>query len=255
MSQRWAFLLFFVLGAGAGWTAKALRDLRADEPEGLRLEFRVQDGGIYRVRDISDGDTIILDNGLHVRYQGINTPERGRFIRDPAPFAEKAKDRNCELLSSGRVRLRLGKTPMDRYGRVLARVYALPPDVSADISAVESDIDVEMVLLREGLGQAMGLDMTNEEYRKLKAAEEEAKAAKRGIWGVTKEDMEQAAGEKPFCAAAGGEVFHRRECKSAERISPRNLQYYATIEEAIRTGRRACPRCLPDQAAKKAAPK
>jgi micrococcal nuclease len=42
----------------------------------------------FRVKQVVDGDTIILEDGTKVRYIGLNTPERGR------PFYEEATEAN-----------------------------------------------------------------------------------------------------------------------------------------------------------------
>lgn len=39
--------------------------------------------------------------------------------------------------------------------------------------------------------------------------------------------------------------FHRPGCKWAARISPKNLQVFATREEAIAAGHRPCKECQP----------
>jgi phosphatidylserine/phosphatidylglycerophosphate/cardiolipin synthase-like enzyme len=48
-----------------------------------------------------------------------------------------------------------------------------------------------------------------------------------------------------FVASRNSEVFHRPNCKSVEKISPKNLVKYATREEAIRAGRKPCDECRP----------
>lgn len=244
-------LLLFVLGAGAGWTAHGLwlKQTAEDVP---KIELQVKDGKVVRLRKVVDGDTIVLENGLHVRYRGVDTPETGRFVHDPAPLAERAKKRNAELLRGGRVRLRLGSPHLDRYGRVVARVFALPPENPADGNTTPpAEADVAAILLREGLGRVIGLGLSAEEYQELKAAESEARKNGAGIWGLTKEIVARDTGDKPYCAASGSKIYHRRTCKTAARITPRNLQFYKTPEEAEATGRRPCSRCLPERATRR----
>jgi len=48
-----------------------------------------------------------------------------------------------------------------------------------------------------------------------------------------------------FVASARSQVFHRADCKSAAKISERNLVHYATREEAIQAGKRPCGECKP----------
>ena len=56
----------------------------------------------------------------------------------------------------------------------------------------------------------------------------------------------------PAAAASGGyvtsrnsEVFHRADCKSAAKISAKNLVRYASRDEAIRAGKKPCHECNP----------
>ena len=48
-----------------------------------------------------------------------------------------------------------------------------------------------------------------------------------------------------YVASKNSEVFHRADCKSAAKISPKNLIHYATRDEAIRAGKRPCKECRP----------
>jgi hypothetical protein len=48
-----------------------------------------------------------------------------------------------------------------------------------------------------------------------------------------------------FVTSRNSEVFHRANCRSAEKISPKNLIRYATREEAIRAGKKPCEECRP----------
>jgi hypothetical protein len=76
---------------------------------------------------------------------------------------------------------------------------------------------------------------------RLRAAEAEARAGKRGIWSE-----EGAAGEDeaPFVASRNGKYIHRRECEYAKRINPKNAMKFYTLDAAVSTGRGRCPGCL-----------
>jgi hypothetical protein len=45
----------------------------------------------YKVRWVDDGDSIVLQDGRHVRYIGINAPEIQHDDRPAEPFGYKAK--------------------------------------------------------------------------------------------------------------------------------------------------------------------
>ena len=48
-----------------------------------------------------------------------------------------------------------------------------------------------------------------------------------------------------FVASARSQVFHRADCKSAAKISEKNLVHYATRDEAIQAGKKPCAECNP----------
>jgi micrococcal nuclease len=71
------------------------------------------------VHSVIDGDTIEITNGIKVRYLGIDAPELFE------PLHEEAKERNIKLLKGRQIKLEVCKEePRDKYGRVLAWVYA-----------------------------------------------------------------------------------------------------------------------------------
>ena len=51
----------------------------------------------YRVAFVYDGDTILLQNGVKVRYLGIDTPEIDQENGNDEPFSHDARDLNREL--------------------------------------------------------------------------------------------------------------------------------------------------------------
>ena len=48
-----------------------------------------------------------------------------------------------------------------------------------------------------------------------------------------------------FVASRNSEVFHRANCKSAAKISAKNLVRYSTREEAVEAGKKPCEECDP----------
>ncbi|MGD0093162.1 MAG: thermonuclease family protein, partial [Planctomycetota bacterium] len=206
-----AVTLALVLGLGAGYFLGAWR--RPQEQARLTLDLSVVDNGVYRVRHVVDGDTVVLENGLHVRYHGMDAPETGRWVRDKSVIGPLATTRNIALVEGKRVRLKLAREPLDIHGRVVARLFALPDDPQGE------EVDVGVVLVREGLARAMGMGLTSEEYRQMKACEEEARAAKAGMWDPAKIDRLA----RPYCAADKTAIYHRNTCLFARRIAPASL--------------------------------
>ncbi|MCK5204600.1 MAG: thermonuclease family protein, partial [Desulfobacterales bacterium] len=77
----------------------------------------------HKVRWVSDGDTIVLDNGFKVRYIGINTPELEHADHKEEPYGEAAKRFNASLVNRKKVRLEFDKERTDKYKRFLAYVF------------------------------------------------------------------------------------------------------------------------------------
>lgn len=119
----------------------------------------------FRVQEVVDGDTILLENGTKVRYIGLNTPERDR------PFYEEAKEANRKLVEGREVRLELDAVEIDQYGRTLAYVFV-------------GDTFVNLELLRQGYANAYTVP-PNVKYEGLfREAEREAREAGRGLWAT-----------------------------------------------------------------------
>jgi micrococcal nuclease len=81
-----------------------------------------------RVVKVTDGDTIRvrLSGGRveRVRYIGIDTPESVKPNTPVQCYAKKASHYNASLVGGREVTLRLDAEQRDRYGRLLAYVYA-----------------------------------------------------------------------------------------------------------------------------------
>jgi len=81
-----------------------------------------------KVVEVIDGDTVKLENGKILRYIGIDTPEmrkkiEGRWIYNPAPFAEEAKKYNKKLVEGKYIRVEFDVKKIDEYGRLLGYVF------------------------------------------------------------------------------------------------------------------------------------
>ena len=204
------------------------------------LDLNIVDNGVYKVRSVVDGDTIVLENGLHLRYNGMDAPEAGRWIRDRSPYSHEATERNIGLVEGKRIRLKLASDPIDMHGRIVANIFVLPDDPS------QAEIEVRVPMIKEGFAKAMGLGVNHTEYQRLKALQDEAKANRAGMWGAS-DDLETQRAEqapKPFCASSTSKIYHRTECSTAKRISAANLHEYATAADAEAVGLKPCARCL-----------
>lgn len=116
-----------------------------------------------RVTRVIDGDSIEVD-GRAIRLIGINAPERGQ------PDYEPSRDALVHLLDGHDVRLEHDVEVRDQYGRELAYVFL--PD--------GRHVNEEMV--RAGFAQVYTIAPNVAHAAELRAAEEEARTAGRGLW-------------------------------------------------------------------------
>ena len=120
-----------------------------------------------RVVAISDGDTLTLlvPDGtsfkqVKVRLGEIDTPESRQ------PYGTRARQTLSDLAFNQQARVVVQDT--DRYGRTVGRVYV-------------GNLDVNAEMIRQGAAWAYRQYLKDQSLLRLEA---EAKAAKRGLWGL-----------------------------------------------------------------------
>lgn len=137
-------------------------------PEGEQVQPPAP--GTLLVRRVVDGDTIVLENGETVRYIGMDAPES---VKPNAPvdcYGREAAARNRELVEGKSVRIEKDVSEQDRYGRRLYYVF------------LEDGTFVNAALTREGYAFARSYPPDVARQDELRAAEREAREAKRGLW-------------------------------------------------------------------------
>ena len=118
---------------------------------------------------VADGDTVRvrIDGGREerVRYIGIDTPE----VTSDECFAAEATAYNERLVAGRRVRLELDAEERDRYGRLLAYVYAGDRFVNAE-------------LLRNGYAQPLTVPPNVRFEDRFRRLAREARREGKGLW-------------------------------------------------------------------------
>jgi len=79
------------------------------------------------VERVIDGDTIVVENDIHVRLLGINTPEKGE------KYYREAKDFLGMVTLNKTIKLEYGKDKTDKYGRELAYVFVNGANVNKEM--------------------------------------------------------------------------------------------------------------------------
>lgn len=130
---------------------------------GVPPEPTPSEGEQVTIVQVVDGDTVALEDGRRVRYLGINTPERDQ------PFYEEAREANRRLVEGKSVWLVLDIQPTDRYGRILAYVWA-------------GNRLVNLELVQQGFANAYTQPPNVRYSEQIIAAERKAREAEVGLW-------------------------------------------------------------------------
>ncbi len=131
------------------------------------------DGGSDTVAAVMDGDSLRLTRGgPDVRFLAIQAPKlpKGRSGFKAWPLGDKAQQALEDLVRGHSVTLRLGETPRDRNGRILAHVVR------------DDGMWLQMELVRQGWARVYTFPDNRRFAGDLLAAERDARAARRGVW-------------------------------------------------------------------------
>lgn len=139
----------------------------ATDPKGKRV-------GALVVR-VVDGDTaqMELESGREegVRFIGVDTPESVAPGQPVECFGKKASRFTAGLIEGEEVELRIGVERRDRYGRLLAYVYA-------------GDTFVNAELIRQGYARTLEIAPNVEFAEKFARLQQSAANAGRGLWAA-----------------------------------------------------------------------
>jgi len=128
---------------------------------------------VAQVKRVIDGDSLQLVNRQQVRLIGVNTPEMHGADDKPEPFALRARSMTRQLIGTRPVRLFPGAEKYDHYHRLLAYVET------------DDGRDIPEQLLAEGLGFLVAIPPNLARLNRYQEAQERARSARRGIWGLT----------------------------------------------------------------------
>ena len=135
-----------------------------------------------------DGDTLVVADGRHVRFIGIDAMELGHDGGTDQPYAVAARDRLKQLIEDhgGTLKLEAGSEAYDEHGRTLAYLFA-------------GGEDLGLILLREGLAVLVAVPPDMARLACYAEAEAQARAAHLGIWSKDS-PLVTAASEAPLSA-------------------------------------------------------
>lgn len=123
------------------------------------------------VTKVIDGDTIEIEGGEKVRLIGIDTPETVDPRRPVGCFGAEASAQTKALVEGKRVSFEGDITNLDKYGRQLRYVWI-------------GNLFVNEYLVRQGFAYSYPYPPDVKYQGLFDAAEVEAKAQNRGLWGI-----------------------------------------------------------------------
>ncbi len=146
-----------------------------------------------RIARITDGDVLVLDTGLRVRLAEIEAPAPGYDGRDDEPFAQEARGGLHAAALGREARLWYGGLTRDDYGRALAHVIAR--------DETGADVWLNGLMVRQGAARVRSWPDNARRVGRLLAYEQEARAAKRGLWALDHwriRQLDDLTGAPPF---------------------------------------------------------
>lgn len=147
----------------------------SDQPSGKArvIEAQSQPSRLLRyVRKVYDGDTIILEDGKHIRLLGVNTPEIESRQRAEEPGGVAAKKWLQAQLHDKKVYLEYDEVKIDKYKRQLAHVF------------LSNGKHLNVMLLENGWGTVSIIPPNVRYSDKLVQAQQQAEKARLGIWAM-----------------------------------------------------------------------
>lgn len=188
---------------------------------------------------VVDGDTVQVNMAgsgeERLRFIGVDTPEFTRGKNDP--YGKEASDYTKSKLEGQQIWLELDVGERDQYGRMLAYVWLEKP-----VSFTDDEIRAKMFnakLLLEGYAQIMTVPPNVKYAEQFRLFQHEARNANKGLWSLAR------VSQGPFVASARSNKYHLPNCESGQKITPRNLIEFKSVDEAMDAGYEPCRACNP----------
>lgn len=173
-----------------------------------------------KVKQVIDGDTVVLETGEHLRYIGIDCPEKDQ------PFYREAKEFNQKLVEGKEIKTEFDIQKKDKYGRTLAYVYI-------------GKIFVNAELIKNGLANLYTFPPNVKHTDYFLGLQNEAQSKKLGIWS------EKRLAEPNYLARRNSKRFHRPTCSVIMSAPKKELLIFKTKDEALKQGYSPCKICQP----------
>ena len=170
------------------------------------------------VARVIDGDTVELDNGKHVRFICMNTPEKNE------PGHDEATDFLKSLVLNKSVNLVKDTSDTDKYGRLLRYVYL-------------DDLFVNSKIVEEGYAKILRIEPNTKLCSEIEKAE--AKSKNLGFFENKSQPLDcnsLGCNESVAVGSKKSTVWHYCNCKWAGKIKKENRICFKTTKEAEEKG-------------------
>ena len=179
------------------------------------------------VKWVDDGDTVVLSDGVRVRYIGINAPEVAHEDRQAERFGPEARTFNRQMVYQRKVRLELDRERQDQYGRLLAYVF------------LEDGTFVNAEAVKGGYAYFVFRRPNTRHDKLLLGLQREAMAKRVGLWkGFT--DHRGA-----YMGNRRSRRFHQPSCYWGKETAAENRILFESRYDAFWAGYSPCKRCNP----------
>jgi micrococcal nuclease len=156
------------------------------------------------LKAVLDGDSFETTDAVKVRLVGVDAPD----TETKSCFSAEAMAHLGELLGPGAtVRLAYDATRTDRFGRTLAYVYRVPDGTFVNAAVV-----------RDGFAVEQSAAPNTAHAEEIKAAADEARTARRGLWQACPTTTTAAA--RPSTTAAATTTTSRAPATTATSARP-----------------------------------
>ena len=204
----------------------------------LALAAPVQQVFEARVVAVADGDTITVLDDHHlqhrIRVAGIDAPEKAQ------PFGERSKQNLSRAVFGQEVRIEWAK--MDRYGRIVGKVWVTPPESPCARPPCPKTLDAGLAQLTVGLAwhyKQYQNEQSVEDRERYAFAEQEARAKRAGLWSqpdpIAPWDWRHGPVDGPVKKSTAG-ICHAPGSSSYQSV--KHFTAFATLEACLASGGR-----------------
>lgn len=183
-------------------------------------------------KEVFTGDTLRLEGGKTLRYIGLQAPPKQSRIPLIREYGQNSFEFHRRLVEGKKIFLEWGAQICDDRGQLLAYVF------------LEDGTFVNLEILKAGHARHQ-MPPPNKRYAAdLRAAELEARRAKRGLW---KEEPENPYIKDEYVGDKNTKIYYFPTSPELDRIPEAYLVTFRSRVDAKAAGYRACSNCKEDE--------